>query len=87
MILNIYTVLDTAVEAHLQPFFARSHGEAMRMFSQAVNDTNTNLNRSPGDYTLWYVGSFDDANAFVSGETAVRLMSGLEAKIKDVTPQ
>lgn len=60
MMLNIYSIFDRAVGAHLQPFFARSEGEAVRMLRQAVNDPNTNFHNNPSDYTLVFHGEFAD---------------------------
>lgn len=60
MILQIYSIFDRAVGAHLQPFFARSEGEALRLLRQAVNDPNTNFHNNPGDFTLVHHGEFSD---------------------------
>lgn len=65
MILQIYSIFDRAVGAHLQPFFVRSEGEALRMLRQAVNDPKTNFFQNPGDYTLVHHGEFaDDTGTF-----------------------
>lgn len=68
MKLKMFSVLDGAVGAHLQPFFARSEAEAVRMLRQAVNDKNTAFNSNPSDYTLIYVADFDDETAQISGD-------------------
>lgn len=60
MILNVYSIFDKAVGAHMQPFFARSEGEALRMIKQAVNDKNSGFYQNPADYILTYHGSFED---------------------------
>lgn len=90
MILNIYTVYDSAVKAFLQPFFARSHGEAIRNFTDAVNDPKTSLHAHPHDYILFFVATFDDADGLISTPlTPVpeRLLSGTEALIKEMNPK
>lgn len=79
MILKIYTVYDQAVQAFLQPFFARSHGEAIRNFTDAINDPKTTLHAHSADYSLWYSGSFDDANAVVTAESPpAQILAGVE---------
>lgn len=79
MILKIYTVYDAAVQAFLQPFFARSHGEAIRNFTDAINDPKTTLHAHPADYTLWYSGLFDDGNATITPESPPgQIMAGVE---------
>lgn len=60
MKLFVFSVFDAAVGSHAQPFFARSQLEATRMFVDAVQDRGTNLNKHPGDFTLWRLGEFDD---------------------------
>lgn len=78
MKLQIYTVFDSAVGAHLQPFFVRSEGEALRMLRAAVNDTNTQFHANPSDYSLVYLGEFDDSTGdldTVTRSTLVNLSS------------
>lgn len=85
MIIKIYTVYDAAVKAFMQPFFARSHGEALRSFQDAINDEKSQLAKHLHDYTLFHVGDFDDDNADISKPNAPeRLLSGTEALIKNV---
>lgn len=60
MNLNVYSIFDRAVGAHLQPFFARSEGEAIRMLRQAVNDPQSGFHANPGDFTLCFHGEFSD---------------------------
>lgn len=57
---GIYTVFDSKVEAYLQPFFARTHGEAIRSFETAVSQPDHQFHRHAEDYALFYVGGFDD---------------------------
>lgn len=57
--LKMFAVYDHAVGAYLQPFFMRSSGEAIRAFTDTVNDPSTLFNRHPKDYTLFRIGWFD----------------------------
>lgn len=83
MKLKVFTVYDSKVGAHLQPFYARSTGEAIRSFSQAVMDTNTQFNKYPADFTLFEVGSWDDQSCvFDLNQTPVSL--GLAIEFKEV---
>lgn len=63
MIMKCYSVFDVKAEAYLQPFFARSHGEAIRSFESAVADEKHEFNRHAEDFSLFYVGEWDDSNA------------------------
>lgn len=85
MNLKMYTVFDAAVGAYLQPFFARSHGEALRSFQDAVNNDKAPFNIHPHDFSLFYVGGFDDNSGAIEYPTAPeRLLSGTEALIKEI---
>lgn len=88
MITKLYSVYDAAVGAYLTPFFARSHGEALRSFQDAINDPKTSLNAHPHDFSLFYVGTFNDGSADLAGlQNAEKLLSGTEALIRDISPK
>lgn len=77
MKINAYSVLDNQVNAYLPPFYARTDGEAKRSFMQAV--VTGSLKEHRQDYTLYHVGSFDDANAQFTPQHPHYLASGQEA--------
>lgn len=61
MILRCYSVYDSALGAYMPVFYARSQGEAMRSFVEACRpDGRKEFLTSPGDYTLMFLGLFDD---------------------------
>lgn len=60
MRMQVYSIHDQAVKAFLLPFFVRARGEAIRSFTAAVNDEKSQFNRNYGDYTLFYLGDYDD---------------------------
>lgn len=88
MMLNLYSVHDAAVQAFLQPFFARSHGEALRSFQDACNDPKTAFHAHTNDYSLWFLGSFNDASGDLAAThpAAEKLLNGTEALIKEFNP-
>lgn len=63
MIHRIYAVYDNAVKAYLPPFFVPSEGAAVRAFVHACMDPEHQFNKSLHDYTLFYLGTFDDTEA------------------------
>ena len=78
MKLNVFSVYDKAVGAYLQPFFARSKGEAVRSFTDAANSNDHNFHRHSMDYVLMYLGEFDDiSSVFICGEP-VRILAAHE---------
>lgn len=61
MQLKAFTVFDMKTEAYLKPFFCLTSGEAIRTFSDAVNEAGTPFNRHAADYTLFEIGAFNDS--------------------------
>lgn len=57
---SIFAVLDAAAEVYSNPFFAANKVVATRDFHYACKDPGTALGRNPEDYSLWYIGEFDD---------------------------
>lgn len=78
MILNVYSVHDSAVGAYMQPFYARSNGEAIRSFQDACNGSNAQFARNSSDYTLFLLGKFDDSGATFECGPPQRLVNALE---------
>lgn len=69
MQLYIFSVYDKAVQAYATPMFFRSKGEAVRSFTDAVNQEKSQFATHAADYVLYYIGQFDDnAGMFDSGE-------------------
>lgn len=59
---KVYSVYDSAVEAYMQPFCAPTKGQAIRMFTDSVNDPSSELAKHADDYTLFELGSYEDSN-------------------------
>lgn len=79
MKLQAFAAYDSAVEAFMPPFFARSKGEAMRSFSDACSD-NGRFAPHLGHYSLFHLGEFDDTNGLIVPVTPpYQLLTGLEA--------
>lgn len=70
MIMEAYTVFDKAVGAFLQPFYVRSKGEAIRSFTEAVNQKDHQFGKYPADYTLMFCGTFDDSSGIFTCDKA-----------------
>lgn len=54
------SIRDAAVGAFTNPFVARSQNEAIRSFTDAVNDPKLPFGQHPADYALFIVGEWDD---------------------------
>lgn len=80
----IVAVKDLAIEAFQPPAFCRAKGEAMRGFTDAVNDpANKQLNQHPEDFELWHIGYFNDQ----TGELAKLELNERLARGVDVLAQ
>ncbi len=69
MIVKMYSVYDKKSELWKVPFYAQNAGLAIRMFTVAVRDPNTELATFAEDFELWEVGEFNnDFGVFVCYE-------------------
>lgn len=62
--MKIYAIRDNAIEAYGQPIFVRAQGQAVRSFIDECNNPESQLNKHPADYDLYYIGEYND----VTGE-------------------
>lgn len=86
MLLQVYAVYDSGISAWRLPMFARSKGEILRCWADAVNNPQSDFAKYPSDYTLFEVGSWDDANCkFDLLKTPVRIGVAIEF-VKPVIP-
>lgn len=65
--MKIFTIFDSKADYYLPPFFARTNAEAIRTFSQAVNDSSHHIGQNHADFTLFYIGDYDETTGFVDG--------------------
>lgn len=65
MIIKIFTIFDQKAEAYLAPFFLNTKGQAIRAFSDSINDPSHQFNHHPEDYTLFQLGEYDDSAASI----------------------
>lgn len=80
MIMKIFAVRDAKVEAFLQPFFSPTMGAAIRSLSEAVNDPKHEFAKHANDYSLWYLGNFDDSNGVIEPPENGRPMHSIDCR-------
>jgi hypothetical protein len=56
----LFTIYDSAVEKHLDPFLLDSVDEAKRAVAQLLADEGHPFNTHPEDFSLFLRGEFDD---------------------------
>ena len=68
---KIYAIKDQAIEAFSQPFFVQAQGQAVRMFMDESKNEQSQINRHPADFELWYLGEFDEQTGTITGATNI----------------
>nr|QJB20009.1 MAG: nonstructural protein [Microvirus sp.] len=63
MILKVFGIYDSKVNAWLQPFMVKHVGDAERALKMHVNDPEHNFSKYAEDFTLFELGSWDDSTA------------------------
>ncbi|WNK14673.1 MAG: nonstructural protein [Microvirus sp.] len=84
MTLKIFAIYDTKACAYGIPFFMSTEGQARRAFQDLANDNTSNISKHPEDYSLHYLGDFDDTHAEIT-PTRPQLMLHAQATTNNVT--
>lgn len=79
MTLSVFSVYDKKAEAFMQPFTYAAVGQAVRAFSDTVNDPKSAFYRHPADYDLYQLGTFDDGSGELTSEKHF-LIGGMSVK-------
>jgi len=74
MKVKMFAIWDDKAKAYLNPFCFPQTGQAIRVFTGAVNDKNTEFFKHAEDYTLFHIGDFDDATGQLTAATHVELV-------------
>lgn len=78
MKLELFSVYDKQVAAYMQPFYCRTLGEAIRSFTEAVNDPQKPFGKYATDYALHSFGHFDDNSGLFVTHDPVRVIGANE---------
>jgi hypothetical protein len=78
----IYSVLDTKSESFSPPMVNRTKGEAIRSFSDEVNNPNSMLYKHPEDYVLFEIGTWDNQSGVIEAHQAP-ISCGTAIEFKD----
>lgn len=69
MKLNLYSVRDTVAQTFCRPFACVNNGLAIRDFDIAARDPSTQISKTPADFCLFLVGTFDEDTGIVTPQT------------------
>lgn len=83
MKMRMYSILDSKVASYSLPFYAQTDASAVRKFSDVVNDgsvANNDYFRHPEDFSLFFVGEFDDSVGSLDVVVPQALVSAVSVK-------
>ena len=81
MKLKIFAIYDSKIKDFANPFYLHHEGEAIRGFTEIVNDPSTKLNKYPEDFALFELGTYESTTAhFENLITPKSLITALAAK-------
>lgn len=60
--MKMFAIRDVKAEGYNTPFFQPTFGLAERAFKDACQDEKTTLAKHPEDYSLYYLGEFDQTS-------------------------
>lgn len=60
MLLKVFSVYDSKLGAHFNPFYVAHLALAKRAFTATANDPNTTIHAHPGDFTLMEIAEWND---------------------------
>lgn len=79
----VYAIFDNKLRTYSQPIFAHNNEHAIRIFTDAVRETNSPFGRHPNDYHLYAVGYWDDSTAELEAINPLNLASAVECQYGD----
>jgi len=65
---KIYSVYDKKMMQYMPVWVARTDGAAIRVFSDEVKRSDSQMHAHPEDFSLWRVGEFDDICGVVEAD-------------------
>ncbi len=86
MVNRMYAIYDVKAEFYAPPFVFKTEGLAIRVFLESAKDPESQISRYPADFSLFYLGTFDDSGAKIScTEAPLRLGSAQDflASVKE----
>ena len=67
--MKAFSIRDTKAEGFNTPFFQTTFGLAERAFKEAANDPQSQIAKNKEDFSLYYIGEFDQQTGLISSET------------------
>nr|QJB19434.1 MAG: nonstructural protein [Microvirus sp.]QJB19675.1 MAG: nonstructural protein [Microvirus sp.] len=68
--MKAFSIRDIKAEGFNTPFFQATFGLAERAFKEAANDPQSQIAKNKEDFSLYYLGEFDQQTGLISPENA-----------------
>jgi hypothetical protein len=79
MLYKFYSIYDSKAEFYVSPITLPSRGAAVRHFTGMVNNTSHDFGKTPEDFTLFELGSYDELTGIIVPHDApICVGNGLE---------
>ncbi len=76
----MFVIYDSKANAFMTPWFLTTEQLAIRAFGDLANDPESNVFRHPDDYTLFTIGTFNDATAKINWNEPQTLGNAIQFK-------
>ena len=76
----MFVIYDSKANAYMTPWFLTTEHLAVRAFSDLANDPESNVSRHADDYTLFTIGTFNDATAKINWTEPKTLGNAIQYK-------
>lgn len=63
---EMYVIFDKKAKLYNKPFHQFNRDVAIRTVTDLANDTSTDFSRNPEDYSLFFLGTFDEQTAVIA---------------------
>jgi len=81
MKIHVYSIFDSKAGIFSRPWYSITEAVARRQFSELANDPSTEIGRHSADFSLFYLGLFDDSDGAFTNNTVPENL-GLAAQFK-----
>lgn len=65
---KVFSIYDAVALVYAPPFVMNEEGEAVRVFADMANQADNRIGQHATDYTLFYIGTYDDSTGVVTPE-------------------
>lgn len=72
----VFSILDTKSHLYGPPFYSRHTGEALRNFTELVNDDRSTVSKYPSDFQLVQLAEFNDEDGVFNPIKPIYLGAG-----------